>query len=409
MKAYRLKAVGRLEYEDTAVPAPGPGWVLVKVGAAGICGSDLPRIFETGTYHFPTIPGHEFAGTVVDAGDDEGRNWIGKRVGVFPLIPCRTCFVCREGRYEMCRDYDYLGSRRDGGFAEYVAVPVWNLLELPEAMSLEEAAMLEPASVALHAVRRLELSPDDTVALYGLGTIGLIITQWLHIYGISNVYAVGHHPGHGEQMKRMASEDYAYLNLERQASMDARFGVGPGQLASEDECFGGSPDQLTSEGECSGGSCMRLTLEGMPGNRKEPTRMAASDPVGWIREQTGGAGASVAIDCAGTAESVTNCLNSVRPGGQILLVGNPKGEMRLDQASYWKILRNQIRVTGTWNSTFCHDPEDDWHRVTAAVAEGKLRLSGLITHRLPFDELAKGLAMERNHTEYYNKVLICAE
>ena len=86
MKAYVLKGIGQLEYTDVLLPSCGPGYVLVRVCAAGICGSDLPRIFETGTYHFPTIPGHEFAGIVVDACDEEGRGWIGKRVGIFPLI-----------------------------------------------------------------------------------------------------------------------------------------------------------------------------------------------------------------------------------------------------------------------------------------------------------------------------------
>ena len=97
----------------------------------------------------------------------------------------------------MCRNYDYLGSRRDGGFAEYVAVPVWNLIELPEEMPMEAAAMLEPASVARHAVKRLQITPEDTVALFGLGTIGIMITQWLHIMGVEKVYAIGHHPEHG--------------------------------------------------------------------------------------------------------------------------------------------------------------------------------------------------------------------
>lgn len=365
MKAYRLKGIGCLEYEDVPLPELLPGWVLVKVGAAGICGSDLPRIFETGTYHFPTIPGHEFAGTVVDACDEEGRSWIGKRVGIFPLIPCQKCFTCREGQYEMCRDYDYLGSRRDGGFAEYAAVPVWNLMELPDRMTMEEAAMLEPASVALHAVRRLTLHPSDTVALFGLGTIGLIITQWLRIRGITEVYAVGHNPGHGECMKRTAWPGYRYQNSV-------------------------SPDRVSAAGALSVSAVSE----------------SDADPVAWIMEQTGGKGVSVAIDCAGTTESVTNCLNSVRPGGQLLLVGNPKGEMAFDQASYWKILRHQIRVTGTWNSMFHHNNGDDWHCVADAVADGELHLSELITHRLPFDGLLRGLAIEREHTEYFNKIMI---
>lgn len=371
MKAYVLKGIGQLEYTDVAIPELRQGWTLVQVGAAGICGSDIPRIFKTGTYHFPTIPGHEFSGRVVDTYSKEDRSWIGRRVGIFPLIPCRKCFVCKEGHYEMCRSYDYLGSRRDGGFAELVAVPVWNLIELPDEMSMEEAAMLEPASVALHAVRRLEIVPGDTVALYGLGTIGLILTQWLRMYGVEKVYAVGHEPGHGEMMRRTAAADFEYRNVGRQEA-------------------GEMPD---------GGNALEKHELRIP----DP---AEQDSVSWIMEKTGGEGVAIAIDCAGTVESLTNCLNCVRPGGQILTVGNPKGDMLLDKESYWKILRNQIRLTGTWNSSFCHSAEDDWYKAIEACSSRKIILSELITHRLGFEQLEMGLEIATSHREYHNKIMI---
>lgn len=367
MKAYVLKGIGQLEYTDVDVPELRQGWALVQVGAAGICGSDIPRIFKTGTYHFPTIPGHEFSGRVVDTYSKEDRSWIGRRVGIFPLIPCRKCFVCQEGHYEMCRSYDYLGSRRDGGFAEFAAVPVWNLIGLPDEMSMEEAAMLEPASVALHAVRRLEIVPGDTVALYGLGTIGLIMAQWLRMYGVEKVYAVGHNPGHGTMMQKTTSADFEYRNAQRQEADGSR-PSGPQELHAP--------------------------------------RPAEQDAVSWVMEKTGGEGVAIAIDCAGSPETLTNCLNSVRPGGQILTVGNPKGDMRIDQASYWKILRNQIRLTGTWNSSFCHTAEDDWNKVVEACSNQTLLLSGLITHRLGFGQLEQGLAIARDHREYHNKIMI---
>ncbi len=350
MKAWVLKAVGQPEYIEVPAPELRPGQVLLSVGAAGICGSDIPRIFETGTYHFPTIPGHEFAGTVVDAYSREDRRWIGKRAGVFPLIPCGECFACRDRHYEMCQSYDYLGSRSDGGFAEFVAVPSWNLIELPDAVSMEEAAMAEPAAVALHAVRRLAVQAGDTVALYGLGTIGILITQWLRICGVRHVFAVGHNPGHGELMRRTSSEAYEYRNA----------------AGMEDAC----------------------------------------DTVAWISASTGGRGADIAIDCAGTPETLTNCINCVRAGGQVLAVGNPKGEMRLEQAVYWKLLRRQIRLTGTWNSTFDHTPEDDWHRVMTEIESGNLKPAELITHRLPPGELRRGLLIARGREEYHNKIML---
>ena len=177
MKAYVLHGIGDLRYEDWPKPELRPGWALVKVLAAGICSSDIPRIFTKGTYHFPTIPGHEFCGRVEAVHDGGDSGWVGKRVGVFPLIPCRKCPSCQQGQYETCGHYDYLGSRRDGGFAEYAAVPVWNLIELPDTVSDIQGALLEPAAVALHAVKRAEIAAGDSVCVVGTGAIGLLAGQ----------------------------------------------------------------------------------------------------------------------------------------------------------------------------------------------------------------------------------------
>ena len=123
MKAYVLHGIGDLRYEDVGLPALAEGTVLVRVRAAGICGSDIPRVYRTGAYSHPLIPGHEFSGEVVRVGAGVDGAWVDKRVGVFPMIPCMGCPQCQKGQYEMCRNYNYLGSRTDGGFAEYVRVP----------------------------------------------------------------------------------------------------------------------------------------------------------------------------------------------------------------------------------------------------------------------------------------------
>ena len=350
MKAYVLEGINQLEYKEIDKPSLRAGYVLVEVYAAGVCNSDIARVFTTGTYHFPTIPGHEFSGKVVEAFDGAGEAWLGKRVGIFPLIPCKKCASCKQEQYEMCSNYSYLGSRCDGGFAEYVAVPIWNLIELPEGVSYQEAAMLEPASVALHAVRRLNLEGVSSVAILGLGTIGIVIAQWLRIFGVKTVVATGHSVKHGEVMKQVASKDYIYVDA---------------------------------------------------------TSNVVADVAGQIAELTDGHGVDAVLDCVATSESLTDALSCVKAGGQIVVVGNPKGDIAIDKNSYWKILRKQIRLTGTWNSSFIHSEEDDWHMVLHACADGSLRLKELITHELAFDELHKGLAIMRGKTEDRNKVMIC--
>lgn len=191
MKAWVLHGVEDIRFENSAIPEPTGREVLVAVQAAGICGSDIPRIYKTGAHIHPLIPGHEFSGVVERAGTLADKRLEGKRVGVFPLIPCRECLSCKKQQYELCRNYSYLGSRRNGGFAEYVLVPEWNLIELPADVSFEEAAMLEPMAVAVHAMRRVQLRKSDTVVVYGLGTIGMLLVMFLMDAGIRNILAVG--------------------------------------------------------------------------------------------------------------------------------------------------------------------------------------------------------------------------
>lgn len=177
MKAVTLMAPGDLrvtEHPDSPVP---DGLVRVRIGAAGVCSSDVPRA-HGGAYHHPLVLGHELAGTVGD-----------RRVVVFPLLPCHACGPCAEAEYARCRDYDYFGSRRDGGFAEHLDVPEWNLLDVPDGVSLDDAALCEPTAVVIHALDRLGPGP---VAVVGCGFLGLLAVALLRHSGRA-VTVLGRH------------------------------------------------------------------------------------------------------------------------------------------------------------------------------------------------------------------------
>ena len=194
MRAAVLHAPADLRVERVPMPTPGAADALVRVAACGICGSDVPRVLTTGTYHFPTIPGHEMAGVVEALGPEAGAAAPGVRVGmpvaVIPLVPCRRCRLCEVGAFAQCEAYDYLGSRTDGGFAEYLCAPAANLVPLPEGMPSEQGALLEPAAVALHAVRNLGLAWGASVGVFGLGAIGNFIAQWARAFGARRVFAL---------------------------------------------------------------------------------------------------------------------------------------------------------------------------------------------------------------------------
>ena len=349
MKAWVLQGIDQLELNTAAKPEPKSTEVLLKVQAAGICGSDIPRIYKTGAHVHPLIPGHEFAGQVVALGEEVSDRWLNKRVGVFPLIPCKKCMPCKKGQYEMCRNYSYLGSRRDGGFAEYVAVPEENLIELPEHVSFEEAAMMEPMAVAVHAMRRIMPEVQDSVVVCGLGTIGMLLVMFLIDAGINHILVIGN------------------KQSQKQAVLD---------LGLEEACYCDSRTQ---------------------------------DVNTWVMEHTKGNGADVILECVGKNETVEQSLNLAAPAGRICLVGNPYSDMNLHKDAYWKILRNQLIVTGTWNSTFNHQSSDDWHYVLDRLEQKKVQPSKLITHRYPMEEMEQGFHIMRDKSEDYIKIMMNLE
>ena len=330
MKAYVLHQAGDLRYENWPLPELKPGWALVRVLAAGICSSDIPRIFTKGTYHFPTIPGHEFCGQVEAVHDEAHRSWVGKRVGVFPLIPCKSCSACQKGLYEICEHYDYLGSRRDGGFADYTAVPVWNLIALPDSVSDMHGALLEPAAVALHTVKRAQFFPGASVCVVGTGAVGLLAGQWARIYKAGRVVVKGR-----SETKRVLIQQCGF----------------------------------------------EYTVDFRPGE--------AFDCV---------------IEAVGSAQALEECLSLTAPGGTLVLLGNPDGPRTLSQNLYWRILRKQLTLIGTWNSSY-GSQNSDWTETVQALASRELKTDALITHILDSTELMNGLLMMRERTETFCKVL----
>lgn len=185
MNAVRLHAVNDLRCDTVEIPVPRGEELLVRVGACGICGSDIPRVFAHGSSNgkYPLTIGHEFSGEVVAVGEKADPKLIGTRGAIFPLIPCRRCDPCVTGNYAMCENYDYLGSRRDGGFAEYCLLPSkWHLIPSKNA-SMQALAMTEPACVAQHAVRKSGITSGQFLVIFGAGPIGIMAARWAKLFG----------------------------------------------------------------------------------------------------------------------------------------------------------------------------------------------------------------------------------
>lgn len=275
MKALVLTQYNQFEYRDVPQPAAGPGEVLVAVKACGICGSDVHGMDgSSGRRIPPIIMGHEAAGVIVELGPGTHGWKIGDRVTFDSTISCGQCSCCRAGQVNLCNNRRVLGVscaefRQDGAYAEYVVVPQNILYRLPESLSFEHAAMVEPVSIAVHAVGRMPVRLNDIAVVVGSGMIGLLVVQALRAAGCGRVFAVDVEPQKLELACRLGAEE------------------------------GFSPKQC--------------------------------DVVAEIQRRTESRGADLAIEAVGIAETVSTAIAVVRKGGSVGLVGNltPKVELPL--------------------------------------------------------------------------------
>ena len=346
MKAARLHAIGDLRCDEVEIPVPHGEEVLVRVGACGICGSDLPRVFEHGSSNgkYPLTIGHEFAGEVVQVGEQADPALIGVRAAIFPLIPCRKCDPCVTGNYAMCEDYDYLGSRCDGGFAEYCLVPsAWHLTP-PEKASMEELSMTEPACVAQHAVRRANVTAGQTVVIFGAGPIGILAARWVKIFGAEPILV----------------------------------DISPEKVAFARE------------------KGFRVV------NSREENVIEA------VKKYNGGRLADAAIEGTGAGVVLSSCIECVRAKGTIALLGNPAGETKIPQKLHSMMLRKEVDVHGVWNSSRAPYPVNEWKFTVRMMDEGVLKTADLITDRLSLEELPQAMAEIKSGTRKIVKaVSVC--
>ncbi|MCD8153175.1 MAG: galactitol-1-phosphate 5-dehydrogenase [Clostridiales bacterium] len=341
MKALVLHGIGDLRYEDVKKPEPKEGEVLLKIRACGICSSDIPRIYTTGTYHFPTIPGHEMAGEVVALGKGTDERLLGRRAAVFPLLPCRECEPCGKGQYAQCRNYNYFGSRCDGGYAEYLAVPVWNLVLFEDTLDYRMAAMCEPSAVSLHALHLARLQKGQTVAVVGAGTIAFLIAAFAAEQGASRVIVCG--------------------RSEAKLAFARKRGYG--------------------------------TVDTRKGNVEEQ-----------VKDLLDGEGADVVFECVGKASTAGNAVEACGTFGTVVLVGNPEGDMTFEKNVYWKLLRQQITVRGTWNSSY-NERENDWRDALACMAGNPEAFGELVTQTFPLSAGEAALACVRDRNQFSLKVM----
>jgi 2-desacetyl-2-hydroxyethyl bacteriochlorophyllide A dehydrogenase len=191
MRAAVIPEPGRVVVGEVPDPVPGPGQVVVAVAAVGICGTDIHVLdgeFEPTPY--PIVPGHEFAGTVSAVGDGVTRVAVGDRVAVDPSLYCGECHYCAIGRGNLCERWNAIGVTRPGACAEYALAPAANCYRIPDELTLEHAALIEPLSCAVHGFDLLPGRLGEHYLIYGAGTMGLLMAQLARHAGAASVSVV---------------------------------------------------------------------------------------------------------------------------------------------------------------------------------------------------------------------------
>lgn len=338
MNALVLEAQGRLVFQkDRPIPLPPDDRpaALIRIAACGICGSDIPRAFAGKAYHYPLVMGHEFSG-VVEEPVPGGRFARGSRVVVFPLIPKNmgTDPACQTGDYAQAAEYDYFGSRRDGALAQYLRVPEWNLIPVPDHVNLLHAAMTEPAAVALHGVRKMGVQAGDDAAVFGAGPIGNICAQWLKIGGCKRIFIVDVDP-----RKLALAEQMGFIGI----------------------------------------------------NARDV------DPVRRILDCTSGAGVPRCIEACGLPVTFLQATQVAGCFGEVVFMGNIAGTFAIGEKDVSNILRRELTIYGTWNSKIVPVDDNDWTTVLEHM-DRALAVAPLITDKPPlsdgpriFNELHQGL------------------
>jgi len=240
-----LTAPGQFEQQQVPVPMPGPGEVLLQVTHIGVCGSDISAFYNRHPYiHCPIVLGHEFAGVVAAVGSNVQAPAPGTRISVIPHLVCGVCPACRQAQYNLCNALRCIGAQADGGHAEFVIVPAGMAISIPDAMSLEDAALVEPAAVGYHGIKRAHIQPDDRVLIVGAGPIGNFTMQSARVLGAKAVYIADIASDRLALAASLGADGIIDLSTETLADGITRLVDGPEAITVYADCVGGRGDVL---------------------------------------------------------------------------------------------------------------------------------------------------------------------
>lgn len=346
MKAAILFGNEEIRFADMPEPETRSGAVKVRVRACGICGSDVPRVLHGGAHFYPVVLGHEFAGDVVEVGAGVDGLAPGDRVSCAPLVPCGKCADCQRGHFSLCRHYSFIGSREQGGMAEFVVMPAANAVKYGENVPYETAAMFEPATVALHGIFLNGSVSGEDVAVVGCGTIGIFAVQWAKLLGARRVVAFD------------ISEDR--LTFARRMGADSAYDT---------------MDAVFAERAC------------------------AATP--------GGAGFGAVFDASGCEATIHAAFRLAANRARVCVIGTPVRDISFSKTEWELMNRKEFRLTGSWMSYSAPFPGREWEMVSDYASSGRFVFDPqLVFRKFPLSRADEAFNLFRNPSQVHGKVML---
>lgn len=321
MKALNLYGKQDIRFEN--IPEPiieHDDDVIMKVKSVGICGSDISRYNKLGPYVEGMTFGHEFSGVVTKVGPGVEAIKPGDRVTACPTYACGECESCRCGVLSQCEKLTVIGARHPGAYAEYVKLPEAHIIVLPDNVDFDTAALVEPSSVVAHGFYQTSIQPGAEVAVVGCGSIGLLAVQWARIFGATKVYAI--------------DIDDQKLEIAKDVGADVLI------------------------------------------NAREHA------PHEQILAYTNGRGVDLAVESAGSPITSAQVLALPKKGGEVVFMGIPYADIQLERFYFEKIVRNELKILGSWNAISAPFPGKEWQATIHYMSTGQINIKPMISHRL---------------------------
>lgn len=342
MKAALRKGIKHVDVVEMEKPVPKADEVLIAVKSCGICGSDIVRIQEDNPKWDQVVLGHEFAGEIVAVGDAVEGWKVGDRASAAPLMPCMKCDKCAQGNYSLCQSYSFIGSRVQGAFGEFLRVPARNLVAIG-SLTYDQAAFIEPITVCLHPILRLDNLLGKDVVVTGAGTIGLLAIQIFKAMGCRNIVA----------------SDVAEGKLEMARAMGANILCNPVKEPLEEVCARELAD-----------------------------------------------GAHVVFESSGAAPAKISAMQVARGRGTVLLVGTSHAPITFTGPQFEAITRKELNVVGSWMNYSAPFPGPEWTTAAWMMDAGLVKVDALQTHTFPIDRIQEAYDVIYQNRELWAKVMI---